>query len=113
MDDLELAVRRQKMFSQADRLPAQESEDAALASVRPWGLLRMSNYTEVVKVPYCSARLDPKTQTGLYFDGAGNLVEMKHRKTNRSTEQKTRVSKGDGNSPSRYDDDTVQDSETD
>lgn len=103
------------MFSQADRLPAQESGYAVSASVSvmPWGLTRMCRYSEAVEVPYCSATLDPETQTGQYLDSSGNLVEAKHRKTNRSTEQKTRVSKGDGSSPSSYDDDTVQDSERD
>jgi putative ATP-grasp target RiPP len=104
------------MFSQADRLPACRSQESGTdgAAVRPpWGLSRMRHYPEVIEILYTSAVLDPETQTGLYFDAAGRLVEMKHKKTNRATEQKTRVSKGDGNSPSSYDSDTTQDSETD
>ena len=73
----------------------------------------MRHYPEIIEVAYRSAGLDPETQLGLYLDAADGLVEMKHRKTNRSTEQKTRVSKGDGRGPSSYDEDAVQDSETD
>ena len=73
----------------------------------------MRNYSELVEIPYSVATLDSLTQTGRYFDSHGSLVEMKHRRTNRATEQKTRVSKGDGNSPSSYDDDTTQDTEQD
>ena len=103
------------MFRQEDRLPATPSRDSDSGPEVPpaWGLSRMRHYTDVVQVPYFFARLDPRTQTGLYFDAADCLVEMKHKKTNRATAQKTRVSKGDGRSPSSYDSDTEQDSETD
>ena len=104
------------MFRQADRLPVDTSLESVIGGngvPQPWGLSRMRPYPEVIEVPYSSAVLDPETQTGLYFDAAGRLVEMKHKKTNRATEQKTRVSKGDGRSPSTYDNDATQDSETD
>ena len=73
----------------------------------------MRPYPEVIEIPYSFAILDPATQTGCYFDVTGSPVEMKHKKTNRATEQKTRVSKGDGRTPTSYDSDTTQDSDTD
>src|SRR5215475_6527499 len=99
------------MFSNADRLPTGPRRHAITEPVspRPWALTLMQRYPSIAEMPYCSVTLDPDTQTGLYFDARGSLVEMNHRKTNRATEQKTRVSKGDGNSPKSYDDDTSQD----
>lgn len=105
------------MFSHSDRLPQQtpphQAAPADSPTLRPWALSRVSGYLEIAELPDYTVTIDPVTQLGQYLGSDGRVIEMKHRKTNRATEQKTRVSKGDGNSPSRYDDDSTQDSEQD
>ena len=81
--------------------------------MQPWGVSRMSPYQDHIELPEYTVTIDPVTQTGRYIDAAGTVVEMKHRKSNTGTEQKTRVSKGDGNSPKTFDDDHQQDSDQD
>jgi putative ATP-grasp target RiPP len=73
----------------------------------------MSPYPEVIEFPEYTVTIDPITQMGRYADGNGAVVEMRHRQSNTGTEQKTRASKGDGNTPATFDEDQSQDSDQD
>ncbi|WP_344896509.1 putative ATP-grasp-modified RiPP [Actinomadura meridiana] len=73
----------------------------------------MGPYPDVIEFPEYAVTIDPVTQTGRYVDANGVVVEMKHKKSNTGTEQKTRASKGDGSSPKTFDQDTTQDSDQD
>ncbi|WP_285775282.1 putative ATP-grasp-modified RiPP [Microtetraspora sp. NBRC 13810] len=73
----------------------------------------MSPYPDVIEFPEYTVTIDPVTQTGRYVDEHGVVVEMKHKKSNTGTEQKTRASKGDGSSPKAFDQDMSQDSDQD
>lgn len=105
------------LFSHADRIPmtppggTDRKRDSR--PLPPWGVSRMSPYPDVIEFPEYTVTIDPETQTGRYVDAAGTVVEMKHRKSNTGTEQKTRASKGDGKSPSSFDQDSSQDSDQD
>jgi len=43
--------------------------------VTPWGLTRLSELSKTVEIPYASLEIDPVTQTALYRDLDGALVE--------------------------------------
>lgn len=103
------------MFSHADRIPmCQPPQDHdEPPAMRPWGVSRMSPYPDVIEFPEYTVAIDPRTQTGRYVDANGAVVHMKHKKSNTATEEKTRASKGDGNSPKAFDEDHQQDSDQD
>lgn len=104
------------MFSHADRLPMAPTlpvEGVTPSAARPWGVSRMSPYPAVIEVPQFTATIDPVTQVGRYVDADGKVIELRHRKTNTGTQEKTQVSKGDGRTPKTYDEDTSQDSDQD
>ncbi|MFG1964773.1 putative ATP-grasp-modified RiPP [Nonomuraea sp. NPDC049028] len=82
-------------------------------AIQPWGVSRMSPYPDVIEFPEYTVIIDPATQIGRYVGESGVVVEMKHKKSNTGTEQKTRASKGDGSSPKAFDEDTSQDSDQD
>jgi putative ATP-grasp target RiPP len=73
----------------------------------------MSSYPEVIELPEYVVTIDPITQMGRYTDSNGVVVELKHRRSNTGTEQKTRASKGDGKTPQTFDEDQSQDSDQD
>jgi putative ATP-grasp target RiPP len=43
--------------------------------MRPWGLSRVSEITDIVELGYTSVEIDPETQLGFYRDAGGHRVE--------------------------------------
>lgn len=104
------------MFSHADRIPMAPpvcDQAASPAALPPWGVSRMRPYVNVVEYPQYAVIIDPDTQSGRYIDSSGNVIDMRHRKSNRSTETEVAVQKGDGQGPSTYDKVPDQDTEED
>jgi putative ATP-grasp target RiPP len=54
----------------------------------------MTPYVNVAEYPQYTVTIDPDTQTGRYLDSSGNVIDMRHRKTNRGTETEVTVQKG-------------------
>lgn len=110
------ARKKTPMFSRADRLPVIPpacDQPASPVTPQPWGASRMSPYANVAEFPEYTVIIDPDTQTGTYIDASGNMIDMRHRKTNRGTETEVTVQKGDGQGPSTYDKVPDQDTEED
>jgi putative ATP-grasp target RiPP len=57
--------------------------------VRPWGADRLAPYPTTVKLPFTTVTIDPTTQTGVFHDHLGQVVEMGKHGTSSSTETST------------------------
>ncbi|MET7718304.1 putative ATP-grasp-modified RiPP [Streptomyces sp. NPDC005407] len=75
----------------------------------PWGIGRMRPYPSVHQPGYTTAEIDPTTQTGVFRDARGGVVEMGKHGTSKGTE----TSPQSTNQDSRNDTDHDQDSEQD
>lgn len=76
---------------------------------RPWGIGRMRPYPSIHQPRYASAEIDPVTQTTVFRDERGVVVEMGKHGTSKGTE----TSPQSTNQDSRNDTDHDQDSEQD
>ncbi|MGW5115069.1 putative ATP-grasp-modified RiPP [Streptomyces noursei] len=77
--------------------------------VIPWGISRMRPYPSVHQPGFATAHLDPATQTTVYRDARGGVVDMGRHGTSKGTETTPQST----NQDSRNDTDHDQDSETD
>ncbi|GAA2318778.1 MULTISPECIES: putative ATP-grasp-modified RiPP [Streptomyces] len=75
----------------------------------PWGVSRMRPYPSVHQAGYATAELDPTTQTTVFRDTQGVVVDMGKHGTSKGTE----TSPQSTNQDSRNDTDHDQDSEQD
>ncbi|MEW2612081.1 putative ATP-grasp-modified RiPP [Streptomyces sp. NPDC047880] len=96
------------MFVHSDRLPATPAIPQCLVSARPWGLARMRPYPTMA--PAARAQLDPITQTGVFYDGAGQVLEMGKHNTSTGTSPATGTSP-DGSGQGSTDTDSGSDSD--
>ena len=69
-------------------MPAQLSPDQ-LTLTSPWGIRRLAPYPTTVKLPFTTVTIDPATQTGLFRDHLGQVVEMGKHGTSSGTETST------------------------
>ncbi|GGV56063.1 hypothetical protein GCM10010294_01310 [Streptomyces griseoloalbus] len=60
-----------------------------LTPARPWGLGRLRPYPTTVKLPFTTVGLDPASQTGVFRDHLGHVVEMGKHGTSCGTETST------------------------
>lgn len=76
-----------------------------------WGLGRVRPFPSGPVVSYASVELDPVTQTGVYRDAEGSIVQMGKHGTNKTTSSATATSGGDGGDgkPPKGDADSVTD----
>ncbi|MFE7646834.1 putative ATP-grasp-modified RiPP [Streptomyces phaeoluteigriseus] len=65
------------------------NEPTQLTRVRPWGIGRLAPYPMTVKLPYATVAVDPDTQTGVFYDDRGNVVEMGKHGTSSATATST------------------------
>ncbi|WP_043264713.1 putative ATP-grasp-modified RiPP [Streptomyces sp. CT34] len=77
--------------------------------VVPWGISRLRPYPSVHQPGYSTAELDPTTQTTVFRDARGGVVEMGKHGTAKGTE----TSPQSTNLDSRNDSDSDQDDEQD
>ncbi|MER5917873.1 putative ATP-grasp-modified RiPP [Streptomyces sp. NPDC001982] len=91
------------MFVHADRLPTSPALPRAVITPTPWGVGRMAPYPTTAPA-YATATLDPNTQTAVFCDGSGQVMEMPGHGTSTGTVPSTGTSP-DGNG-------TSQDSDT-
>ncbi|WP_176611594.1 putative ATP-grasp-modified RiPP [Actinomadura sp. WMMB 499] len=103
-------MKEDRMFKNADRLPAGPPAADAPAAVRPWGLRRMAPYKDATDAGFVATCIDPVTQMGVAADG--ELVDAKHKRSNTGTEKTTGTNRGDGRDAGQ-DTDHAQDSDQD
>ncbi|MBL1099539.1 putative ATP-grasp-modified RiPP [Streptomyces coffeae] len=82
--------------------------DTQLAPARPWGVGRLAPYPTTVRRPHATVAIDPETQTGVYRDRAGNVVEMGKHGTSKGTETST-TTNSDSQNDQGHDQDSTQD----
>ncbi|MFJ8141121.1 putative ATP-grasp-modified RiPP [Streptomyces sp. NPDC096013] len=86
------------MFVHTDRLPTSEAVPQGTLTPKPWGLSRMAPYPTMAP-EYARAELDPATQTAVFFDSSGQVMEMPGHGTSTGTKPSTGTSPdGDGTS---------------
>ncbi|MFE2265743.1 putative ATP-grasp-modified RiPP [Streptomyces griseosporeus] len=96
------------MFVHSDRLPTGPAVPQGIVAPRPWGLKRMSPYPTMAPA-YTRTELDPATQTVVFFDASGRVMEMPGHGTSTGTSPATGTSPdGDG---STQDSDTGSDND--
>ena len=76
------------MFVHTDRLPTGPALPNGVRTAVPWGLRRMAPYPAQER-GYATATLDPKTQTTVYLDEQGKIVEMGAHGTSTGTNPST------------------------
>lgn len=59
------------------------------AAARPWGTGRLAPYPTTVKQLFTTVSIDPATQTGVFRDQHGHVVEMGKHGTSTGTETAT------------------------
>lgn len=91
------------MFVHIDRFPASSPLPSGARTLAPWGVSRMAPYPTTAP-GYARAELDPVTQATVFFDEAGQVMEMPGHGTSTNTSPATGTSP-DGNG-------TTQDSDT-
>ncbi|MEV2215403.1 putative ATP-grasp-modified RiPP [Streptomyces sp. NPDC050997] len=52
---------------------------------RPWGARRLAPYPTAAKLPFTTVTIDPTTQTGVFCDASGQVVEMGKHGTSSAT----------------------------
>ncbi|MFF4121811.1 putative ATP-grasp-modified RiPP [Streptomyces sp. NPDC001714] len=95
------------MFVHSDRLPAEPAVPAGVITPRPWGINRMAPYPTVAP-GYATATLDLDTQTTVFRDHAGQVMEMPGHGTSTGTTPSTGTSP-DGQGQGQTDSDTGSD----
>lgn len=91
------------MYAHSDRLPASSPVPQGLITPTPWGVSRMAPYPTMAPA-HSSVQLDPITQTAVYLDQDGAVMEMPAHGTSTGTTPSTGTSP-DGNG-------TTQDSDS-
>lgn len=79
-----------------------------LTPPRPWGLRRLGPYPVATELPFTTVSVDPDTQTGVFRDGDGLVVEMGKHGTSSATSTST-VTNLDSRNDSGHDQDSQQD----
>ncbi|MCX5378093.1 putative ATP-grasp-modified RiPP [Streptomyces sp. NBC_00091] len=79
-----------------------------LSPVRPWGVSRLAPYPTTTRLPFTTVTIDPATQTGVFRDGHGHVVEMGKHGTSSGTETST-TTNSDSAPDSGHDQDSNQD----
>ncbi|MFE6195579.1 putative ATP-grasp-modified RiPP [Streptomyces sp. NPDC057838] len=82
---------RRGMFVHSDRLPTVPALPQGLETARPWGLGRMAPYP-TMSPAYTRAALDPATQTAVFCDAFGQVLEMGKHGTSTGTNPATGTS---------------------
>ncbi|MFD8462258.1 putative ATP-grasp-modified RiPP [Streptomyces antimycoticus] len=75
---------------------------------RPWGLRRLGPYPTAAEMPFITVTIDPDTQTGVFRDRAGLVVEMGRHGTSSATSTST-VTNLDSRNDAGSDQDSQQD----
>ncbi|GAA1005650.1 putative ATP-grasp-modified RiPP [Streptomyces sp. LB8] len=91
------------MFVHSDRFPVSSPLPSGVPTPVPWGVSRMAPYPTTAP-DYARVELDPDTQTAVFFDKDGQVMEMGKHNTSTGTSPATGTSP-DGNG-------TTQDSDT-
>ncbi|MFI1353326.1 putative ATP-grasp-modified RiPP [Streptomyces sp. NPDC020898] len=60
-----------------------------LRPARPWGVGRLALYPTTLKLPFTTVTIDPTTQTGVFRDCFGQVVEMGKHGTSSATATST------------------------
>lgn len=85
-----------------------------MASTAPWGLRLVIDRLPAPLSAYASVHLDESTQTAVYTDADGRVVEMGKHGTNKTTGTASFSGGGDGQQPSpQVQDDNTTDYESD
>jgi putative ATP-grasp target RiPP len=56
-----------------------------VAPARPWGIGRLAPYPTTARLPFTTVTIDPTTQTGVFYDRSGQVVEMGKHGTSSAT----------------------------
>ncbi|WP_369199025.1 putative ATP-grasp-modified RiPP [Streptomyces djakartensis] len=96
------------MFVHSDRLPASTAVPQGTTTSKPWGIGRMAPYPTMAP-GYARVELDRSTQTAVFFDGSGQVMDMPGHGTSTGTSPATGTSP-DGNG-STQDSDTGSDND--
>ncbi|MGW0998689.1 putative ATP-grasp-modified RiPP [Streptomyces sp. NPDC002523] len=96
------------MFVHSDRLPTSTAVPQGTITPAPWGVSRMAPYPTMAP-GYARVELDHGTQTAVFFDGLGQVMEMPGHGTSTGTSPATGTSP-DGNG-STQDSDTGSDND--
>ncbi|WP_372409177.1 putative ATP-grasp-modified RiPP [Streptomyces luteireticuli] len=78
-------------------------------TVRPWGISRMRPYPATHQQPFATVTIDPETQTGVYRDGAGHVMEMGKHGSSKGTETQPQSTNLDSRNDTDHDQDSEQD----
>ncbi|MFI0780915.1 putative ATP-grasp-modified RiPP [Streptomyces sp. NPDC021212] len=78
------------------------------APIRPWGLRRLGPYPRAAEMPFTTVTIDPDTQTGVFRDRDGLVVEMGRHGTSSATSTST-VTNLDSRNDAGSDQDSQQD----
>ncbi|MFE9610236.1 putative ATP-grasp-modified RiPP [Streptomyces sp. NPDC006012] len=97
------------MFVHSDRMPAGTAVPQGVSTPIPWGLSRMAFYPTMAP-GYATVTLDPETQTAVFRDRAGRIMEMPGHGTSTGTTPSTGTSP-DGQSQGNTDSDQGSDSD--
>ncbi|MEV5681529.1 putative ATP-grasp-modified RiPP [Streptomyces sp. NPDC052179] len=76
------------MYAHSDRLPTGTPLPNGVSTHTPWGVRRMVPYPTFAPT-YDRVELEPVTQTGRYFDPAGQVMEMPAHGTSTGTNPAT------------------------
>ncbi|MGW2539838.1 putative ATP-grasp-modified RiPP [Kitasatospora sp. NPDC001574] len=87
---------------------ASEAQETQPASVRPWGVGRLSPYPTTIRLPYARVTIDPETQLAVFRDRAGQVVKMGKHGTSAGTETNT-TTNSDSKNDQGHDQDSKQD----
>lgn len=83
----------------------------SIAPVAPWGSSRLAPHPTTIQLPHTSVTIDPDTQTGIFRDRNGKVVEMGQHGTASSTGTQTQTSPDGG--PGTTDQGSDQDDQQD
>ncbi|MGW5465219.1 putative ATP-grasp-modified RiPP [Streptomyces sp. NPDC003996] len=98
------------MFVHADRMPTSTAVPQGFATHVPWGVGRMAPYPTMAP-DYARVMLDPATQTAVFFDASGHVMEAPGHGTSTGTTPATGTSpdgQGQGNTDSDQGSDSDQ-----
>lgn len=95
------------MFVHSGRLPTSTAVPQGTITPTPWGVGRMAPYPTMAP-EYATARLDAASQTAVFFDAAGQVMEMPGHGTGTGTSPSTGTSP-DGQNQGATDTDTGSD----
>ncbi len=75
----------------------------------PWGVSRMRPYPSVHQPGYTTAELDPTTQTTVFRDARGGVMEMGKHGSSQGTETQPESTNLDSRNDTDHDQDSVPD----